>query len=137
MDLGEAVGSLASQDVSISYYPCRGQGNDEFACPLVLTSPSRDRTLSFPTRGCTNTVASAFDDQGNELIATRLDVANETTVANCGFTRVLVRAVPTLVRYHFGPVESNVETITQIRLASLAVDGASQEVRIPAVPLER
>jgi hypothetical protein len=139
--LGREVDSVESQGVSIRAYPCRIQGADELECPLVFTSESDDRVVAFPTRSggitCGGGTASAFDDQGNELVATRVDVANETKAAPCNFDRLLVRAVPTLVRYRFGQVDSDVETITQVRLAGFGVDGVAEEVQLTGLPLER
>ncbi len=138
--LGREVDSITSQGVSIRAYPCRIQGS-ELECPLVFTSESKDRFVTFPTQyggiACGGGTVSAFDDQGNELLATRVDVANETKAAACDFARLLVRAVPTLVRYRFGPVEGNVETITQVRLSGFGVDGVAEEVRLSGLPLER
>lgn len=138
--LGRALGSFTSQQVEISYYPCRVQSSGDLTCPLVFRSHCADRALALPVNlgaFCSRGLASAFDDQGNELAATRLDVANETTTNPCGLQRVFVRAVPTLVTYNFGPVGSDVESIPQLRIAPLVVDGAAQDMQIPAVPIER
>lgn len=138
--IGREVDAVTAQGVSIRGYPCRVRSN-ELECPLVLTSESKDRVVTFPTRyggiSCGGGTASAFDDQGNELVATRVDVANETKTAPCDFARLLVRAVPTLVRYRFGPVDDAAESVSQVRLTGFGVDGVAEDVRLSGLPLER
>jgi hypothetical protein len=134
--LGKPAGSQKALNVNFDYYACQADGTGGIDCPLVVTALGVDRTINLPAKGgypCPGDVL-AFDETNAQYIPSRIDVANETSYG-C-HARLYPVGIPTFVNYHFDGVPDSVQSITQLRLP-IVVDDKGQELKLPALPLQR
>lgn len=134
--LEDPSGTATLLGVVVETFACRG-GAGSMDCPLVITASSTDRLVMLPRDagfvGCPHSTSTAFDDQGNEYVASRLDIGAESTGSGC-LERLFVRGVRTLVNFHFENLDVAATEVAQLR-TELTVDGAKQEAKFGPLPL--